>query len=272
MNERNSKEEETANCYNRNDTDTCQEVEYHELTGHQCCTMNQKVIFNGNLSYNKKCDQMIYPIDNSIKELNSEAGNEMFKEYFGSTLYMTSSIKINDSYYQEWNLSCKDGDINKVVNSEDYSEEQKNIFKQDDYCLKYTKYDKENKIKKEDCFKYKLAKKNPSLSCGYYDIEINYMDKTKLYPKLCFMFNDDMIKTKNPGFVIKAVIGNTIHNIIKTEIDNFKSTFTNSKGQTLIYDSTTDKIENETNSESNSLSNFFSLNIKYLLIIISFLF
>ena len=85
---------------------------------------------------------MINPIKNSIKELDTKAGNEMFKEYFGASLYMESTITINDSYYQEWNLSCKDGEISKVIRSDNYSEEEKNIFKGDDYCLKYTKYDK----------------------------------------------------------------------------------------------------------------------------------
>ena len=265
--ELNSKEQETSNCYDREDTNTCQEVEYHELTGHQCCTMNQKIIFNGNTSYPpKKCDQMFYPIDDSLKEMNTEAGNEMFKEYLGSTLYMASAITIDDNYYQEWNLSCKDGEIDKVIKSDDFNDEEKKIFQTDDYCLKYTKYDKENEVKKNDCFGYKLVTRNPSLSCGYYDIEINYEDKTKDNAKLCFMFNDDMIKNKNPGFVIRAVIANTINNITNKEINNYKFTSTNSKGKILKYDSTTNKIENS----KSSLSNFFSL--KYLIIIISFLF
>ena len=64
---------------------------------------------------------------------------------------------------------------------------------------------------------------------------------------MCSPFDEDIVKTKNPKFLTRAMMFNTASRefiYFGKEVIDYKVKFSNSKGNILKYDSATDKVTN----------------------------
>ena len=89
-------------------------------------------------------------------------------------------------------------------------------------------------------------------------------DNTQKNIERCFLFNDDIFKNKNIGFITKIEISDSARNLAKG-VSYFKIYATNSKGGYYTYDSSNDAIIVDTNS-SKFLYNKYLFFIMLLLI------
>ena len=81
-----------------------------------------------------------------------------------------------------------DGNFDFSYASKDYTEEQINKFKSDNYCLRtlYKELLPAN-ITKETCFNSQLATTgNSGISCGYYEMKLYFNDNTEGDFKGCY--------------------------------------------------------------------------------------
>ena len=89
------------------------------------------------------------------------------------------------------------------------------------------------------------ATETSGVSCGFFKYTLYFGDGTKGQYKTCFLFNNDIFKTKNLGYWTKTIsITNALVNSLKffNFFTNYKISFSNSNGDKLIYDSATDTV------------------------------
>ena len=88
---------------------------------------------------------------------------------------------------------------------------------------------------------------------------MNYINGSTSNYKTCFLFNEDIPKTKNMGFWTKYLLEVALSNL-KGEISNYLLNATNSKNHYFVYDSSKDLIIDSSDAKF--------LSIKYLLLMI----
>ena len=254
---------------NHRDAYTCTraEVPYcsntiFESKNFECCVQKTIEIIDGISSEKQKCDAMILPLKDAQEEMNSERGKAIYKEYTSYMLYQSENL-FNDTYYQDNEITCSDGSFHLIIDSNNYSEEDIKLSKSEQFCLNHSGNNRDNPVKKDQCFGYKLMTKDPGLSCGYFEFEIKLENDETTKAYICFPFDEDIVKTKNPKFLTRAMIFNTASRefaYFGKEIIDYKVKFSNSKGNTLIYDSATDKV-----TDSSSLIKCLALKLLLIL-------
>ena len=123
----------------------------------------------------------------------------------------------------------------------------------------------EGNITNETCYNGTLAAVgNTGISCGYYEIKKNNIDNTTTEEKTCFLFEEDIPKTKNMELGTKYLMELFLYYMGNNEgLSNYQITASNSKGQYFVYDSSNDTII-----DANDLSDAKFLSIRYLLLLI----
>ena len=257
-----STKKDFSKCKNHTDTKQCSSVIF-DTKNFQCCNLKSKE------KGIEECDVMVKPLQSANDELKTENGKIITREFGGYNLFSNDSdIKFNDHYF-----TCKDGELNFIFDPKSYNDEEKAKYKSDKHCIYYSslEYQQEN-ITKETCYNAILASTgNSGVSCGYYEFKLNFDDKTKGDYHACFLFNEDILKTKNLGLWTKMmteeIATNAEYELNKT-YSNYQFTATNSKGKSFIYYSINDTII-ASDSSNLYLSRFF--NSRYILLLILFL-
>ena len=126
----------------------------------------------------------------------------------------------------------------------------------------------EGNITNETCYNATLAAVgNSGISCGYYEIKKNNIDGTTTEEKTCFLFEEDIPKTKNMELGTKYLMDLFLYYMEqKKGLSNYQITASNSKGQYFVYDSSKDAIIDANDPSAPSDAKFIS--IKYLLLLI----
>ena len=259
-------------CLMQSSLNQCTAVKI-EPNNFQCCNLKGKMQKEGSEpSIFEYCTPMINPIKQAQDDMNTEEGKMISKENLGYTLYSNEDLLSVESNY-----TCLDGNLEFKAEAKDYNEEEKEKFKSQNHCLKHSFFT--NDLSKETCYKSILSSVgNAGVSCGHYEIKVNYIDgKTDNY-KTCFFFKDNTLETKNMGFWVKEKIEE--HSAgraeeLRTKVSDYQIIASNSKGQSFIYFSLNDTIiegkGGSDGSDGNDGTTAKFLYIKYLLLLISLL-
>ena len=251
--------DEYYNCRNQKDKTKCSTVHF-TTKNFQCCyfkieTQSEE---GSTPSSEELCNLMINPIKPGLEEKETENGKMMAKEYIGFMM-------LKNSYFSsmELNFTCPDGNLVHKAETKDFTEEEKTRFKSDNLCLQL--FEKSYKggttdKDKETCYNGILSTaENSKINCGYFEFKLSYINGTTGDFKTCYLFNEDIPKTKNMGFWTKYLLEVALSNL-KGEISNYLLNATNSKNQYFVYDSSKDLIIDSSDAKF--------LSIKYLLLII----
>ena len=144
-------------------------------------------------------------------------------------------------------MSCQDEDLIMKYNESDYTEKEKARFKSDNLCMRFFYNSTEKVIDENTCYDSIVATANEdsAISCGYYEYTLYFLNGTSEKLKTCLLFNDDMVKNKNFGFWNRMY---SLFNVMvkasefNKTLSHYRISFSNSKGNNLIYDSETDTI------------------------------
>lgn len=231
-----STEEDFAKCRNFNDTKQCASIIF-ENNNFQCCNLKSK---EKDL---EMCNAMLKPIKPAQEELATENGKKMTKEIGGYSLFSNGSAVMFNDYY----FTCPDGEANFKFDPNAYTEEEKAKFKSDNHCLYYSSREyPHEKITEEICYNAILSTtENSTISCGYYELKLNFKDGSTGIYKSCFLFNDDILSTKNLGLWTKTTAEEmAIEAEYKEDkkYSNYQFNATNSKGEYFIYYSINDTV------------------------------
>ena len=241
----NSIQDDIINCLQQEDKTQCPAYKF-ESKYWQCCS--QKTIDKYNdevIKEEELCTFGINPIQPGIDESSTENGKTLLKEISGYDYFRTDVEKNVTS--QEMKMSCGDGDLSMVYNLNDFTEEEKARFKSDNLCMRFFMNDTEKVVDENTCYDSIVATANEGsgISCGFYDHTLYFSDNTSEKFNTCFLFNDDIIKNKNMGFWIKMItFSNSMRKSVELEklLSHYTVSFSKSKGKNLIYDSTTDTV------------------------------
>lgn len=258
-------------CASQTDATKCQNKKFETKT-FQCCNEIKKSTKNGQTSEESVCTPTINPIKPAQDEVATDNGKIMLKEYFGFQMFVGGRESENiENISNEYKITCQDGNFNFKVESQDYTEEEKKKFNNTNHCFNFDRDQPYKNPDKETCLNSILstAGKGSGVSCGYFKYEINFNDSTTGNGSLCFLFNENIIKNKNIGFMMKQLLTALINNKAirqEKELSNFKLIGTNSKGSSFTYYSSNDNFI--VNGDSN-YQRFLGYN--YLLLIFLFL-
>ena len=252
-------EDEYYNCRHQKDKTKCSTVHF-TTKNFQCCyfkieTQSEE---ENTPSSQELCNVMINPIKPGQEEKETENGKIMAKEYIGLLM-----LKNSDYSSMELNFACPDGNLVHKAETKDFTEEEKTRFKSDNLCLQL--FEKSYKggttdKDKETCYNGILSTaENSKINCGYFEFKLSYINGTTGDFKTCYLFNEDIPKTKNMGFWTKYLLELALSNL-KGEISNYLINATNSKNQYFVYDSSKDLIIDSSDAKF--------LSIKYLLLMI----
>jgi hypothetical protein len=153
-------------------------------------------------------------------------------------------------------MTCQDGVLSMTYNLNDFTEEEKDRFKSDNLCLRFFMDDTEKVTDENTCYDsiVATANENSGISCGYYEYTLYFLDDSSEKFKTCFLFNDDIIKNKSMGYWTKMTsLSNSMSKSVEFEkaLSHYTISFSNSKGNNLIYDSTTDTVIDGDSEEEN---------------------
>ena len=249
-------------CRSENDTTKCASVQF-ETKNFQCC----KFKFKPDTTGDEMCNVMVKPLRPAQEELNTINGEIMTKEIGGYELFSNSSMLMTNYY----DFTCQDGNLNYVYEPDNYTVEEKEIFKSSNHCLYYKgiEYSQEN-ITQHICYNADLAiSKDSRVSCGYYEFKLNFQDASTDNYKACFLFNEDILTTKNLGFWTKVNVEEIVANAESKKgkyYTSYQFKATDSKGQYFIYYSINDSVITSTDSNSNTSGFLYSRNILLLIL------
>ena len=242
----------------------------------QCC----KNIINKS----SKCNIMLSPIKSAQDELKTENGKILTKELMGFSMFNAEKQDNLSSDFE-----CSDGKLNFKYYLSDFTEEEKVKFKSQKHCLKINAEYTEA-ITKDICYKADLATAgNSGASCGFYEFDIIFGDKSKIKHQTCFLFNDDIRTTKNLGYSIKQMAEMEAVKVAgqqQKELSSYQMIGTNSKEKSFKNYSVNDTVsipidpvptDTDTSDTSDtsdstlpSISKF--INCRYIFLLILFLF
>ena len=238
--------EDLLKCLYQTDSTQCSAVEL-ETKGFQCCSQTYINKYNDlNETRKEVCSYHVYPIKSGIDEMATENGKLILKEERGYELfYLGEGAEFNS---RASDIKCEDGDLYIEISKDDYSNEEKENFKSENHCLRFfyswIYSGNEEEITEDICYNSEVvtANEGSGISCGFYEFTLNLVDGTSEKFKTCYLFNDDIVKTKNMGYWSKMFSINV--GLMKTRFNlfNYRVSFSNSKGNTLIYDSSTDTV------------------------------
>ena len=252
--------EDLTQCSYHEDSTQCSSVKL-ETKGFQCCSYKDPG------ATGEKCEYAVNPIQSGIEEMATENGKLIFKEAIGYNLFHSGDGTNVNSFSMDY--KCEDGDLHIEINNDNFTEEEKKKFKSDNLCLRFFYSGVEEEVTEDICYNSEVAtaKEGSGISCGFYEFTLNLVNGTSEQFKTCHLFNDDIVKTKNMRFWTKmfsirmglAESGNGL--------SNYRVSFSNSKGNTLIYDSSTDTIYDPSSGGSSKFISYRYLSLLSLLLI-----
>ena len=185
----NSKQEGFDNC--EREKKDCKAIKF-ETKDFQCCNLK---LLNKGEDTGDVCWPMLNPIKQVQDKKQTEEGKMMIKEVLG---YVMTLMKANENSI-EVKFDCIDGNLDFKALEAEFTEEEKKKFNSGNHCLEYSHFGKyEGNITNETCYNGALAAVgNTGISCGYYEIKKNNTDGTTTEEKKCFLFEEDIPKTKN---------------------------------------------------------------------------
>ena len=194
------------------------------------------------------CQSFPHDIDKRGKMANS-------KEYYPYIREINGYKKIVEiKFYPrktEEIINCKK-DVYRIVYNSEYSENEKNVFKDENHCLNIYKKKLDNyQFDVGGCENYLLldSSKKAGIDCGYFEYNITLESNTTISYKTCHAFNlnlfsyiKDLEKARN------MFIEKNLDDIIRSmgynndNATNYNVEMHNSKGQKIKYDSRTGEV------------------------------
>ena len=260
-------------CYGERNITKCNSVEF-STPSFQCCRKQALYTYEEiNPTKSENCAFIISHINEGSDEIQTEKGKSMIKEYDGFSFFGTGYEP--KCITQELNFTCSDGSFDYTAKKSDYTEEEKKIFRtSENLCLRFMLVATKENATKNACYNSILATagNDTGVSCGFYEITLNFNDSTSYKYNTCFLFNDDILQNKKIGYLIKFYFGYwtvSKSSVLEKELSYFKLKFSNSKSKDVIYDSLTDEvIIDNTDNNSQYYLNFIYYIYLLLLIII----
>jgi len=148
-------------------------------------------------------DSMTYEI------LSNPTLKSIYREINGFDKYKDESASEYDNLFAEY--ECRDG----TVNFNQFTEEEINILKSENYCLNYfiQGLTEQKSVSLETCFKANLlsSTKSYNIECGYYSFDIFYNDGSQKNIKTCYFFDKEK----------STIVDEYIRETIRSYINNF---------------------------------------------------
>lgn len=156
-------------------------------------------------------------LDSEIYEiLSNPTLKSLYREKNGFDIYKTDTPSVYNYLFAEY--ECQDG----TVNFNQFTEEEKNILKSNNYCLYYFNQGivEQKSVSKETCFNADLfpSTKSYNIECGYYNFDIVYKDGSKNNIKTCYFYNKE--KSEIVDNYIDSMIYNNINNVYRHIYDH----------------------------------------------------
>ena len=211
--------------------------------GFQCC---KTIVNNAQI-----CNPMVKPIISAINESATENGKKLTREYIGYSMFKDSQS------YISYNFECPDGKFSFKYESKNYTAYEKGNLTSPKHCLKYYNDNKEI-TGKDICFNATIAQNGTGVSCGFYEFDIKMNNNFTVKYKTCFLYNDDIRKTKNLGYLIKQMAEDVaVRESINKErvLQNYIMKGTNKQGKYFIYESLNDTVSSSKDSDGSSGAN-----------------
>ena len=259
------------NCINHENKLTCSSVTMTDKL-YQCCTVNTQMHFSSShYSSSSQICSIWLTIDITDDEI--EALQESYQESatFISLIYGT--------YLPEFSLEyiCPKKTYNFDYGPGDFSDEEKAIMKNENYCLRlyyqglyqlgYVSNFIKNEgktISKQQCMNA-LTLPNSKNSCAYANFNFKFADGTSVSVSTCMLVSDVSFQTKSldQSFEKEFAKFTTLNG---KRITSFETEIANKDGTTMKYDSLTKTLTGNTSSSYYLGKSLFI--IYYLLIIL----
>ena len=144
-----------------------------------------------------------FPAKDRVDMFKSKQYYAFMKEYAAFALYnpYNGGEVLLDDLKIKATASCKDVELNTSFCYDEYTEEDKNIVKSEDYCLNYYFESISNDFQgKHDCKNGKVldSSKNAGLECGNIEIKVKMQGETQKM-KSCYLYSYDLF-SKNSEF------------------------------------------------------------------------
>ena len=166
------------------DEDSCTNVQLNSGV-YQCC----KITGGNSLATYTGCQVQMTSISAYKEQIENKATKALIKEMFGYTFYNGNSQSVELSQLK-YEYNCKDGNATLLYGYDTYTDDEINVLKSENHCLKYMN-NKNYSVSKEDCFKSVLTQnaKDAGHTCGFFELSVQYYDNTVDNIKTCHMFN-----------------------------------------------------------------------------------
>lgn len=267
----------------KQDLNQCTSVTFDN--DYQCCVM--ETFYGDGSGRDLSCIALNGPID-LLKTIYDKKYKALIKDLFG--FYKYGLYYINDdgskyyfapilSYTQTYN--CKDGNYTMSFGNDNYTENERKILESDTHCLKYFyrhmyeenfQYDEEKEkyflrpVSNNECFNASLlqSSKDEGISCGYYEFKLKYIDGTTDTLTTCYYYNENFYKNGEFDEQTKKEFEKLINQYSSENGKVSKSyitQFSDSEGNTYVFDSSTGKMES-----TNSNGAFYKINFLILIL------
>ena len=251
-------DDDISKCQEQTDLSQCSAIQM-ETKGLQCCIFNTTIYFESiDPDVTDECNYITDPLEIGKDEMQTENGKIIVKEFSGFNIFSYDvGIEFN---HLEYEFTCKDDSLNMRIYKENYTEAEKAAFKSDNLCMRYFMGKTGEEITPKKCYDSTVAtaKEGSGVSCGYYEYTLNFEDGNSTKFNTCFLFNEDFAKNKNIGLWTKMLSISTAKNKasrLEKKLLSFQMSFSNSKGNNLIYDSVTDTVIVDGDSEEEEEEN-----------------
>ena len=280
-------------CMDAENQDQCFSITFSNNDYH-CCFLEIKYEPKKNKTENNDESTCMY-IAMSFDLLKNTSEDKAYKEYlkelfgyinngiyyiddYGKRIY-PANIKLNQTFI------CKEGTTKISIGYDVYTQNEIKIIESEKHCLKYFyrylfnenyEYNEENlfslkPVSRNECFNADLLKssKYTVISCGYYEFKIKYVGGTSKKLTTCYLVNPNFYKNGEFDSQTKSELESFILYINRQNGEysqSYEATFSDSQGNTYVYNSLTGKIESSTTSNSSNGSSFVNLNFIILFI------
>ena len=261
--EENEEEKDEKRCHNAGteNIDRCHNVKPSDTQNYQCCI----AIYNDpNGNKTEDCELSPRPAEYIEDIINTKQFPAMAKEIVGANVYGPYK---NNSFTEEEllnqqkenvEINCKDAHFKLVTGYDEYTEEDKQIWASEDYCLNYfyENFEKDSPVE-YNCSNGTIlqSSKDKGIQCGKLEF---YIETTETHGSwsTCFLFSEEFYK--------KVIIPEKLKNEFEKEILQLDGV----KKFSIIFSDADGK-----NSISFDLeSSHFQIVSKFLLLLILFLF
>ena len=262
--------------------DKCTSIELSN-NNYQCCVLESN--YESDDSNEISCEFTRESFDTMKNIIEDPKTKAMMNEMNGFFRYGFGFNEEETNYSFNQTYTCKDGSVKTSFNFE-YTKNEEKILSSKTHCLSYyfrliymenILYDEEkdkfylNPVSSNECFNADLlqSSKDAGISCGYYEFKINYEDGNSEKFTICYLVNPNFYKNGEFDSQTKSELESFILYINRQNGEysqSYEATFSDSQGNTYVYNSLTGKIESSTTSNSSNGSSFVNLNFIILFI------